>query len=203
MSPRRAPANKGAKLHPEPLTQDEVGRLLKACSKRAPTGIRNRALIVLLYRGQLRIKEALSLLPKDIDAKAGTVRVLNGKGSKSRLVGLDEEAFAILDRWADRRKQLGLTGRHPFICTLKGEPVKSPYVRAMLPRIAKRAKIEKRVHAHGLRHTGAFELANEGFPLHVIQQQLGHSSLATTDRYIRHLNPQQVVETMRGRSWQM
>src|SRR5262245_65322347 len=115
MSPRRAPANKGAKLHPEPLTQDEVGRLLKACSKRAPTGIRNRALIVLLYRGQLRINEALSLMPKDIDAKAGTIRVLNGKGNKSRADGLDDEAVCILDRCADRRKDLGMTGRQPFI----------------------------------------------------------------------------------------
>lgn len=198
-----APANKGKKLHPEPLTQDEVGRLLKACSRRAPTGIRNRALIVLLYRAQLRIKEALGLMPKDLDAKAGTVRVLNGKGSKSRVVGLDQEAFAVIDRWADKRKQLGLTGWQPFICTLKGEPVKSPYVRAMLPRLARKAKIEKRVHAHGLRHTGAFELANEGFPLHVIQQQLGHSSLATTDRYIRHLTSKEVVEAMKGRKWSM
>jgi hypothetical protein len=54
------------------------------------------------------------------------------------------------------------------------------------------------VHPHGLRHTHAYELANEGTPLHVIQQQLGHSSLATTDRYIRHLNPQQVVEACAG-----
>jgi integrase len=46
-------------------------------------------------------------------------------------------------------------------------------------------------------------LANEGTPLHVIQQQLGHSSLATTDRYIRHLNPQQVVEAMRVRTWKV
>jgi integrase/recombinase XerD len=66
-----------------------------ACSKRAPTGIRNRALIAMLYRGQLRIGEALALKPKDLDRKAGTVRVLHGKGDKSRTVGLDDGAGAI------------------------------------------------------------------------------------------------------------
>jgi integrase len=59
----------------------------------------------------------------------------------------------------------------------------------------------KRVHAHGLRHTHAFELATEGTPLHIIQAQLGHASVATTDRYIRHLNPAAVVEAMKSRVW--
>ena len=60
------------------------------CSGRyAPTGLRNRALIALLYRTGLRINEALSLYPKDLDLEGGSVRVLNGKGGKSRTVGLD------------------------------------------------------------------------------------------------------------------
>ncbi len=58
-------------------------------------------------------------------------------------------------------------------------------MRALLPRLARKAGIEKRVHAHDLRHTHAFELACEGHPLHVIQAQLGHTSLATTDRYVQ------------------
>jgi integrase/recombinase XerD len=70
-----------------------------------------------------------------------------------------------------------------------------------MKRLAAKVAIEKRVHAHGLRHTHAYELANEGTPLHAIQQQLGHSSLATTDRYIRQLNRQQVVDLMKGRIW--
>ena len=82
-------------------------------------------------------------------------------------------------------------------------PLQPSYVRALLPRLARRAGIDRRVHAHGLRHTHAFELANEGHPLHVIQARLGHGSLAVTDRYIRHLAPQQVVETMGGRKWSL
>ena len=87
--------------------------------------------------------------------------------------------------------------------TLAGKPMKSGYVRMLLPRLARRAGIEKRCHPHGLRHTHAFELATEGTALHVIQAQLGHSSVATTDRYIRHLNPAAVVETMKARNWSL
>lgn len=197
----RTPWNKGRKLPAEPLTQSEVKELLKACSNRAPTGIRNRALIVLFYRGGLRAKEALCLVPKDCNTQDGTVRVLHGKGDRSRLVGIDPEAGAVVQRWLDCRAALGVNGRHPLFCTLKGKFLSSAYVRNLMKRLGAKVGIEKRVHPHGLRHTHAFELANEGVPLHIIQQQLGHSSLATTDRYIRHLNPQQVVDAMRRRRW--
>lgn len=195
------PANKGQKLPPEPLTSGEVKALLDACSQRAPTGVRNRALIVLLYRAGLRISEALALMPKDLDAAAGTLRVLHGKGDRSRLVGLDSGAWAVLQLWLEKRRSQGLTARQRVFCTLQGEPLKAAYVRSLLPRLARKVGIEKRVHAHGLRHTHAFELASEGTPLHIIQAQLGHQSVATTDRYIRHLNPMAVVEAVRGRQW--
>lgn len=197
------PANKGKTLPPEPLTADEVRALIHSCSVRAPTGIRNRALLVVLYRGGLRISEALSLAPKDLDAKAGTVRVLNGKGKKHRVVGLDPGAWAILQLWLDRRIQLGITRNARLFSTLGGKSMHTAYVRALLPRLARRAGIEKRVHAHGLRHSHAYELANEGTPLHVIQLQLGHASLATTHCYIQHLRPAAVVEAMQARSWSL
>lgn len=199
----KTPWNKGQKLPPEPLTIDEAKRLIKQPSKRAPTGIRNRALLVVLYRGGLRISEALALMPKDVDADAGTIRVLHGKGDKSRTVGIDAGAMEIVQRWLDKRRELEISGRNPVFCTLQGTAIEARYVRALIPRLAAKARIEKRVHPHGLRHTLAFELANEGTPLHVIQQQLGHSSLATTDRYIRHLNPKQVIDAMKSRDWKL
>ena len=79
--------------------------------------------------------------------------------------------------------------------------MKPSYVRTMLNRLADRAGIEKRVHPHGLRHTHSFELMMEGVPVPVIRQQLGHASLATTDRYLRHLAPKDVVEVMQRREW--
>ena len=199
----RKPANKDKTYPAEPLTANEAQKLILAASRRAPTGIRNRALIVTLYRGGLRIAEALALMPKDLDADAGTARILHGKGNRARTVGLDPTAFAVIERWLDRRTALGINGRAPVFCTLDGNPLSTAYVRALLPRLARKAGIEKRVHAHGLRHTHAAELAREGIPMNVIQAQLGHSSLATTDRYIRHIAPEQVIETMRGRAWNL
>jgi integrase len=70
-------------------------------------------------------------------------------------------------------------------------------------RLAAKAGIEKRVHPHGLRHTHAAELAREGVPMNVIQAQLGHSSLATTSRYLAHVAPQHVVEAMKAREWEL
>ena len=132
------PANKGRKLPPEPLTAEEVKGLIRACSKRASTGVRNRALIVVLYRAGLRISEALALLPKDLDAQASTIRVLHGKGDHDRVVGLDAGAWAILQLWLDRRAAIGISGRAPVFCTLAGRPVKPAYVRTLFPRLGAR-----------------------------------------------------------------
>ena len=104
---RRAPANKGRRFPAELLSPEEVRALLRACSSRAPTGIRNRALIAVLYRGGLRISEALALHAKDVDQAAGTVTVLHGKGDQRRTVGMDPAAFALLERWLDKRRALG------------------------------------------------------------------------------------------------
>ena len=106
------PANKGRKLPPEPLSAEEVKALLRACSTRAATGVRNRALIVVLYRAGLRISEALALLPQRPRSPAnGTIRVLHGKGDHDRVVGLDAGAWAILQLWLDRRAAAGINGR--------------------------------------------------------------------------------------------
>jgi site-specific recombinase XerD len=195
--------NRGKTFPAEIMTADEVRALIKACSNRAPTGVRNQALIVALYRGGLRISEALALKPKDLDREAGTIRVLQGKGSKARTVGLDPTAFAVIERWLERREALDINGHRPLFCTLKGQPVQSAYVRALLPRLAARADIEKRVHPHALRHTHAAELAREGVPLNLIQAQLGHSNVATTSRYLAHIQPVQVIETMKARTWEL
>ena len=200
-STRPAPWNKGRRLPPEPLSEDEVQGLLRACSRTAPTGVRNRALIAMMYRAGLRISEALALFPKDLELAAGTARILHGKGDRARAVGIDEGTSAIVERWFDRRLALHLGNREPLFCTLHGSPLHASYVRALLPRLARKAGIEKRVHAHGLRHSFAAELAKENVPLNLIQKQLGHSSVATTSQYLDHIAPQQVIEAMRSRRW--
>ncbi len=195
------PPNKGKKYPAETLAPEEVNRIVAACSNRAPTGVRNRAMIVVMYRAGLRIAEVLALHPKDVDVQKGTIRVLHGKGDKARTVALDPASLAVVERWLDVRAKRRIGRRRPLFCTLAGRPVSAPYVRMMLVRMARRAGIEKRVHPHGLRHTFAAELAAEGAPLNVIQQALGHSSAATTSRYLDHIAPQQVIATMQGRTW--
>ncbi len=74
--------------------------------------------------------------------------------------------------------------------------------RASTSRQARRAGIDKRVHAHGLRHTHAAQLRAEGVDIGIISKQLGHRSIATTARYLDHIAPQQVIDTIRQRTWQ-
>jgi site-specific recombinase XerD len=116
-------------------------------------------------------------------------------------VGFDPTAFAMIEQWLERRKALGINGRASIFCTLDGKLMKAAYVRALLPRLANKASIEKRVHAHGLRHTHAAELAREGVPMNVIQAQLGHSNLGTTSCYLAHIAPAEVISVMQGRAW--
>jgi site-specific recombinase XerD len=199
---RRAP-NSGRTFPPEVLTADEVKDLIRASSNRAPTGIRNRALITVMYRAGLRLSEALALKPKDIDPDAGTVTVLHGKGDKRRVVGLDPGSMAILLRWVDKRHEYSLTGRSTLFCTLQGRPLHASYVRTLLHRLGAKAGIEKRVHPHGLRHSMSYELMMEGVAVPIIQQQLGHTSLATTQRYLDHIAPKELVETMQRREFEI
>jgi integrase len=150
-------STKGQTFKPEPLTSQEVDQLLAGCSLRAPTGIRNRALIMLLYRSGLRISEALALRPANIDLERHSARVLHGKGDKATVRPLHPSATVSLARWLDRRAQLGLRNGLLF-CTLQGGPLASGYIRDLLKRLARKAGIGKRVHPHGLRHTYANEL---------------------------------------------
>ncbi len=193
------------RLPVETLTTEEVDKLLAACNPKAPSGVRNRALIAVLYRAGLRIGEALALKPKDLDEKAGTVRVLHGKGDRARTAGMDKAGFAFVSLWLLVRRRLGIRDASPLFCQItkgrRGLAISDQYVRHLLPRLAARAGIGKRVHAHGLRHTHASELRAEGKDMGVISRQLGHSSIATTARYLDHVAPQAVIDAARTRRW--
>jgi site-specific recombinase XerD len=195
---------KGRKFPPEPLTPDEVWRLVDACG-RGLAGRRNRALIITMWRGGLRVSEALALAPKDVDLERGRIAVLHGKGDKSRVVGLDAGACALIERWTAERRALELGPRAPLYCVISrptaGQPLASSYVRELLHKLAAKAGIDKRVHPHGLRHSYASYLMDQGVPIHHIRRMLGHSSIAVTERYADHINPATVIEQMRGLAW--
>jgi site-specific recombinase XerD len=190
------------KLPVELLTAEEIQRLLAACSQRAPTGVRNRALLTVLWRGGLRCSEAVSLYPRDVDATAGLLRVRHGKGDQARTVVVDRGAVDVLLRWMDRRQRLGLTGRHRLFSTLQGRPLDTSYVRHLMRRLGDRTGLEgRRCHPHQLRHCMAAEMALEGVPIVHVQAQLGHASLQTTAAYLRGIAPAERIERLRARQW--
>jgi integrase/recombinase XerD len=192
---RTAPPNKGKKYPAEPLTPDEVSAILGACSRKAPTGIRNRAMLTLLYRSGLRVSELLSLRPSDVDLGKHSIRLLDTKSGKPQTRGFHPSADDALARWLDSRRSLGIKNGRLF-CTLDGGPVSDDYVRGALRRLASRAGIDKRVHPHGLRHTFAVELEAAGTPVTTISKLLGHSSVAVTARYLDHLTNAQAVTAL-------
>jgi len=188
---------------PEVLSPEEIAALMDACSD-GPAGVRNRALITVLYRAGLRINEALALRPKDLDPRTGAIRVLFAKGGRDRTVGMDGRAFEVLGHWlAIRAARLpdGVQARAPVFCMLDGKPLADGYIRVLFPRLGRLAGIAKRVHAHGLRHTHAAELRAEGVDVGIISKQLGHRTIATTARYLDHIAPWSVVEAMMHRQW--
>ena len=198
---KRGARIKGRTFPPEVLRDDEVQLLMGACRREKPTGLRNRALLAVLYRSGLRIAEALSLMPKDVDTEAGIIRVLHGKGNKARTVGVDRGAIELVLEWLQARLGARTELESPLFCTMQGRRMWATYVRAMLRRLARRVGIQKRVHPHGLRHTHAAELAAENVPINVIQAQLGHTNAATTSRYLQHIAPQQLIATIQQRDW--
>src|SRR5437588_5088116 len=105
------------------LSSADAEAVISACSRRAPTGIRNAALIAVLWRCGLRVSEALALVPADIGFDDGVVHVRRGKGGKPRVVGLDAGTAALIERWLDVRDRFATTRQTPLFCTLKGGPV--------------------------------------------------------------------------------
>lgn len=193
-------ANRGMTHAAEILVGDEIERLMGAAPK-TPTAVRDRAMIVVSYRAGLRCCELLALALKDIDQVARTIRILHGKGDKSRVVAIDSKSWEIVVEWLVVRTTMGLAETGPLFCTHEGTAISSRQVRAMMTRRAKRAGLTKHVHLHGLRHTMASEMAAEGIPLLDISGALGHASAATTNKYLQRLNPTSVVDAMRSRSW--
>ena len=166
-----------------------------ANSRTAPTGIRNRALLLTMASTGIRVQEALDLMPKDVDLEARRITVQHGKGDKRRVVPITmRSAVDALERWLDTRKAREINGHHRAFCTLEGGPMKQQYVRQVLPRLATRAGLEKRVHPHGLRHYFAASMSRRGLQPVFLQDVLGHGSLHTMTTYLRRLTSDDAID---------
>jgi site-specific recombinase XerD len=199
----KVPTQKGLTLPAEILTPEEILAILSEC-RNTTTGIRDRSLITVMYRSGLRVSEALSLEPKDIDLHIGAIQVLHGKGDRRRTVGIDPGASPVIEDWVTvRRERLAPPLGVPLFCSQKCRRMSKSMVREMLVRNARRAGIEKRVHPHGLRHTMAYELLMEGIPIPVANPRSWSCGATPKERRRRspHIAPKQVLEVMSDREW--
>ena len=188
----------------QPLRPEEIRALLCARNGDSLSSVRDHALLVTMWRSGLRVSEALGLIPADVDFGVGSITVRHGKGRKSRVVGIDDAALAVVSVWMNARTAAGIGDAGPLFCRLRfdpGAPLSARYVRAMMTRTAAKAGVRRRAHPHALRHSLAFESVQEGVPITKISRQLGHSSIATTQLYCDHLLPADVVDAYRSRAW--
>jgi integrase/recombinase XerC len=145
---------------------------------------RDKAIILAMYTGGLRISETVSLSLRDLNDDYSGGRVL-GKGNKERYVFFSEEARTALIDYIIERK-LRIKAEHPtdaLFINRNGGPISIPGVRWIISKYAERSGLQKNVHPHALRHSFATHLVNSGCDVRVVQELLGHASLSTTQRY--------------------
>lgn len=174
---------------PKYLTQSEVDDLLKQPDCRKALGVRDRAMLELMYASGLRVSELVGLKLGDLHLERGYLRVL-GKGSKERLVPLGKSASQCLqDYLGPARTKLGKgKGSDGLFLSNRGAPMTRQQFFLLLKRYAKQAGIKKEVSPHILRHSFATHLLNNGADLRSVQAMLGHADLATTQVYT-HVTP--------------
>jgi integrase/recombinase XerD len=168
---------------PKVLSEEEVGRLLAAPDVATPAGLRDKAMLELLYASGLRVSELVGLRLPQIDLKGGFLLAF-GKGSKERVVPVGEEAERWLQRYlAELRPKLA-RGRHDNVfVNLRGAPMTRQGFWKILKAWGVRAGIERPISPHVLRHSFATHLLEHGADLRAVQAMLGHSDISTTEIY--------------------
>ncbi len=178
---------------PDIISTEEQKALLDMPNKKAPTGLRNYALMSVYLNLGLRVSEALNLEVDDVDWNSGRLLVRAGKGNRDRVLWLSDKDLETLQRWRAIRK----CSSSYLFCTLAGGRLSDRYVREFVKRYAKKAGIRKGVHPHTLRHTFATDLLRETKNIRLVQKALGHTSLATTMIYT-HIVDEQLEQALRS-----
>jgi len=188
---------------PHPLSRDEVGALLEAPASEGPAGLRDRAALELLYGAGLRISEMTGLDVDDLDLDDGAVRVL-GKGGKEREVPLGRYAREAASMYLTRGRPALATARTrgAFLLNARGGRLTRQSVARLVAGYARAAGIERRVSPHDLRHSFATHLLDGGADVRVVQELLGHASVATTQVYtlVTATHLREVFETSHPRA---
>jgi len=169
---------------PKSLNEEEVIALLNAPNLNAPAGIRDKAMLELLYACGLRVSELVNIKATEVSINDAVVRV-TGKGSKTRLVPMGEDAADWISRYLREARPALL---HKRLCdalfvTNRGEAMTRQASWYLIKRYALLAGITKPMSPHVLRHAFATHLLNHGADLRVVQMLLGHADISTTQIY--------------------
>ncbi len=183
---------------PTTLTVDEAFRLMESPERNGKEfpkrgkqrGLRDRAILELLYSSGLRVGELVGLNTNQLDLDLGIVRVM-GKGRKERIVPVGTKAIEALKAYLEERGEI--SDENPLFTNAKGGRLTARSVGRLVKDYSKRSGIYRRVSPHSLRHTFATHLLDAGADLREIQEMLGHTSLSTTQRYI-HLSLGKLME---------
>jgi len=169
---------------PKSLNEQEVEDLLKAPDVSQPLGLRDRAMLELLYASGLRVSELVGVTVVEVSTQDGIVRV-TGKGSKTRLVPMGAEAADWIDRYMRYARPELLQKRlcDAMFVTSRAEGMTRQAFWHIIKRYAALAGIAKHISPHVLRHAFATHLLNHGADLRVVQMLLGHSDISTTQIY--------------------
>jgi integrase/recombinase XerD len=169
---------------PHALTEAEVEALLQAPDTKQPLGIRDRAMLELMYATGVRVSELVSLKLTEVNLRQGVLRT-QGKGSKERLVPMGEEAANWLMRYQQEVRPELLKGmaHQALFVTRRREAMTRQAFWYLIKRYAKAAGIRKPLSPHTIRHCFATHLLNHGADLRAVQMLLGHSDLSTTQIY--------------------
>jgi len=190
---------KGREL-PKIFSDEDVRALLAVPNMRRPTGIRNRAMLELMYRAGLRVGELCRLNVRDVQVRERRIhiRAAIAKNKVERYVQIEDGTLELVERWKREREKYADGSKILFV-TLKGSPVSPHYCWQMMQRYGRRAGIEGPCHPHMLRHTYATELMSEGdLNIREIQNLLGHKSVDTTMIYT-HVSEPKLAEKIRRR----
>jgi len=182
---------------PKYLTLTQVERLLNAPDLRTPEGIRDRAMLTLMYASGLRASELVTLRLENVDANAGFLYVL-GKGGKERVVPVADAALAALAGYlaGARPGFLGKRVSSALFLSRRGKRITRQTLWNRIRRWALSAGIEERISPHTLRHSFASHLLAGGADLRAVQAMLGHADIATTQIYT-HVTPERLRDIHR------
>ena len=173
---------------PSFLTFDEVNRILKIPNLKTAQGLRDKAILELMYAAGLRVSELASLKVSDLNLEVGFVRC-KGKGSKERIVPMGKIAREFISKYLERaRPKLAKNKISVYLFLAQGgRTLGRQSIWKMIKAIVKKAGIKKRVSPHTLRHSFATHLLERGADLRSVQEMLGHTSITTTQIYT-HIN---------------